>query len=85
MQGDLSVLRPTFMSCVPVILDRMYKGILANVKAKGTFVTKLFAYAVSYRALWKSRGYGTPLFDRFLFRTVRDIAGKPYNNTRVTA
>ena len=75
LQGDLTVLRPTFMSCVPVILDRMYKGILAKINSRGTFVAKLFGYAVSYRALWKSRGYGTPLFDRFLFKNVRDITG----------
>lgn len=74
-KGDLTTLRPTFMSCVPVILDRIYKGILAKIKSRGDFTYKLFDYAVSYRALWKSRGYETPLFDRFLFRAVRDVTG----------
>ena len=66
-QGDLSVLRPTFMCGVPVMLDRIYKGVLAKIKAKGTFSYKLFEYAVDYRTLWLERGYDTPLFDKFLF------------------
>ena len=74
-QGDLSVLRPTFMCGVPVMLDRIYKGVLAKIKAKGTFSYKLFEYAVDYRTLWLERGYDTPLFDKFLFRAVRDVTG----------
>jgi len=74
-KGDLSVLRPTFMCGVPVMLDRIYKGVLAKIKAKGTFSYKLFEYAVDYRTLWLERGYDTPLFDKFLFRAVRDVTG----------
>ena len=57
------------------MLDRIYKGVLAKIKAKGTFSYKMFEYAVDYRTLWLERGYDTPLFDKFLFRAVRDVTG----------
>ena len=54
-KGDLSVLKPTIMCSVPVILDRIYKGILSKVKTKGALSYKIFDYAVNYRALWTRR------------------------------
>jgi len=74
-KGDLSVLKPTLMSGVPVVLDRIYKGIVAKIKAKGDFAYKLFDYAVQYRTLWAGRGYGTPLFDKLLLSKVREATG----------
>ena len=33
--GDATVLKPTFMACVPLILDRVYKGVSISV-SQGT-------------------------------------------------
>jgi len=74
-KGDLAVLKPTLMSAVPVILDRMYKGIIAKIQAKGALAYKLFDFAIQYRSLWTQRGYSTPLFDKLLFSKVREATG----------
>jgi len=74
-QGDASVLKPTFMACVPLILDRIYKGIHENVRKKGDFTEKLFEYCVRYKMAAAQRGESTPIMDRLLFRAVRKLIG----------
>merc|ERR1719186_1771974 len=34
-KGDATVLKPTFLFAVPLILDRIYKGVNENIKRKG--------------------------------------------------
>jgi long-subunit acyl-CoA synthetase (AMP-forming) len=36
-KGDASILRPTTMPCVPIILDRIYKSLRAKISAKSVF------------------------------------------------
>ena len=36
-KGDASVLKPTLMCAVPVVLDRIYKGINKKVAEQGEF------------------------------------------------
>ena len=36
-RGDATILKPTLMCAVPVVLDRIYKGINARVKEQGKF------------------------------------------------
>ncbi|RXG53582.1 Long-chain-fatty-acid--CoA ligase 4 [Armadillidium vulgare] len=43
-KGDVSVLHPTFIPAVPLILDRIYKGILDKVAAQGPFLKALFKF-----------------------------------------
>jgi len=74
-QGDATVLQPTFMACVPLILDRIYKGIHENVRKKGDFTEKLFDYCVRYKMAAAERGETTPIMDRLIFRTVRKLIG----------
>lgn len=47
--GDVTVLKPTLMPAVPLILDRIYKGILEKVAAQGPFLEALFNYALEYK------------------------------------
>ena len=48
-QGDASVLKPTIMAAVPLMLDRIYKGINEKVKMGSPFAQKLFHWAIDYR------------------------------------
>ena len=48
-QGDASVLKPTIMAAVPLMLDRIYKGINEKVKMGSPFAQKLFRWAIDYR------------------------------------
>jgi len=74
-QGDCSVLHPTLMCAVPLILDRIFKGIQENINKKGPFFTKLFEFCHSYKLGWLRRGFKTPLLDFFIFRNVRALVG----------
>jgi long-chain acyl-CoA synthetase len=40
-KGDATVLKPTVMAAVPLVLERIYNGIHLNVKKKGEFFEKL--------------------------------------------
>lgn len=79
-KGDLTVLKPTMMCAVPLVLDRIYKGIQTKVKAKGDFAYQLFEYGVRYNNAWINRGYSTPILDRLLFKKVRDATGGKLKN-----
>merc|ERR1719474_2070611 len=59
--GDASILRPTMMACVPLVLDRIYKGVHENVKKKGDFFEKLFDFCVKYKIAAANRGESTPI------------------------
>ena len=73
--GDCTVLRPTLMCAVPLVLDRIFKGIQENVAKKGEFFKSLFAFCHEYKAGWARRGFPTPLVDMLVFRTVRQLVG----------
>jgi len=74
-RGDASILRPTFMCCVPLILDRIYKGIHETVRKKGQFSENLFDFCVRYKMAASERGEETPIMDRLIFRNVRNLIG----------
>ncbi|KAK5645740.1 hypothetical protein RI129_004204 [Pyrocoelia pectoralis] len=74
-KGDASVLRPTCMTSVPLILDRISKGIQEKV-SKGSSITKaLFKFSYDYKTMWTRRGYSTPLVDKIVFGKIRQMLG----------
>lgn len=73
--GDCTVLKPTMMAAVPLILDRIYKGILDKVAAQGPWLGKLFDFGLEYRLNWMQRGWNTPICNWFVFRKVRALLG----------
>nr|XP_053645469.1 long-chain-fatty-acid--CoA ligase 4-like [Cherax quadricarinatus] len=73
--GDCSVLKPTMMASVPLILDRIYKGILEKVASQGTWLTKLFNFGLEYKMNWMKRGWDTPICNwRGSLMLVRDFS-----------
>lgn len=79
-KGDASVLKPTLMAAVPEIMDRIYKNVMHRVSTMSSFQRTLFALAYNYKLEQISKGYSTPLCDRFVFRKVRSLLG---GNTRL--
>uniref|UniRef100_A0A2P2HY61 long-chain-fatty-acid--CoA ligase n=1 Tax=Hirondellea gigas TaxID=1518452 RepID=A0A2P2HY61_9CRUS len=73
--GDVTVLKPTLMPAVPLILDRLYKGILEKVADQGPFLTALFNYALEYKKKWYHRGWDTPICNFAIFRKIRALMG----------
>lgn len=73
--GDAKILHPTIMTSVPLLLDRICKGIKDKVE-NGSEITKiLFNFSYEYKRKWFRKGYGTPIMDRIVFRKIRDIIG----------
>lgn len=74
-KGDASVLQPTCMTSVPLILDRISKGINDKVNAETPFKKALFKFAYAYKAKWVERGYSTPLWDKIIFKKISKLLG----------
>jgi len=74
-KGDASVLKPSIMFCVPLILDRIYKGVTENIKKKGEFVSELMEFCIAYKLACSRRGQVTPIMDRLIFRSIRLLVG----------
>lgn len=63
-RGDASVLKPTCMTTVPLILDRVSKGINDKVNGQAPLQKAIFKFAYDYKKIWTQRGYETPLLDK---------------------
>ncbi|ODN03288.1 Long-chain-fatty-acid--CoA ligase 4 [Orchesella cincta] len=74
-KGDASVLRPTIMASVPLVLDRIYKGIQEKMNAGGGVAKAVFEFFYQYKMKWYYRGYQTPLTNRLIFKPVRRVVG----------
>ena len=69
------MLRPTVMFCVPLILDRIYKGVTEQIRRKSSFVQDLVNLCINYRLECINRGEITPIMDRLIFRSIRSLVG----------
>ena len=67
-QGDATILRPTIMFCVPLILDRIYKGVTEQIKRKNSFVQQLVNLCIKYKLKCINNGDITPIMDFLIFR-----------------
>jgi len=74
-KGDATVLRPTIMFCVPLILDRIYKGVTDKIRKKGEFTKKLMDMCIQYKLARTNNGEITPILDKLLFSTIRNLVG----------
>ena len=74
-KGDATILKPTVMAAVPLVLERIYKGIHLNVKKKGEFFEKLFDFCVRYKVAATARGEVTPIMDKLIFKGVTQLIG----------
>lgn len=74
-EGDAKVLKPTFMTIVPLILDRITKGINDKVKIGGPVKEAIFNFGYNYKRKWFRRGYKTPMTDALVFKKVGELLG----------
>lgn len=73
--GDLKVLRPTFMSSVPLMLDRIRKTILTLAGEEGTYSRGMFDFAIKYKTFWMDKGFQTRMLDRYILKKYSDFLG----------
>jgi len=63
-KGDASVLQPTMITSVPLMLDRIYKAIQDKFETGPSILKMIFDVAIQYKIRWYDRGYSTPIIDR---------------------
>lgn len=73
--GDATLLKPTVMVAVPLLLNRIRKGIEQALATKGPMAKFLFSFALPYKTYWKKRGFNTPILNRIVFRNTKMILG----------
>ncbi|XP_047319725.1 long chain acyl-CoA synthetase 8-like [Impatiens glandulifera] len=80
-KGDASALKPTIMTAVPSILDRVREGVTKTVEAKGGFAKKCFRIAYSRRLAavdgkwYGARGLERYMWDVIVFKKIRSVLG----------
>ncbi|XP_031629734.1 long-chain-fatty-acid--CoA ligase 4 isoform X1 [Contarinia nasturtii] len=74
-RGDASVLKPTCMTTVPLILDRISKGINDKVNGQAPLQKAIFKFAYDYKKIWTQRGYETPILDKLIFKKISKLMG----------
>ena len=75
-KGDASVLRPTMMCAVPLIMDRIYKNIIDSVEKRGPTFKKIFEFCFNYKLYWVKHGMTTPLLDKLIFSKISKLLGE---------
>lgn len=75
IKGDVSIIKPTIMPSVPLILDRVRKAVVDKVSRSGRLQKGLFEFALDYKTYWARKGFSTPLVDRFVFSSVKSVMG----------
>ncbi|XP_026314422.1 long-chain-fatty-acid--CoA ligase 4 [Hyposmocoma kahamanoa] len=73
--GDATTLRPTCITTVPLIMDRISKGITDKVSRSGAFANAFFKWAYTYKQTWMRRGYDTPILNRIMFTKITALLG----------
>jgi len=74
-KGDVSLLHPTLMCTVPLILDRVYKNVLDGISKKGPTFKKIFNFVYQQKLQWNLDGFQTPILDKLVFNKLKMILG----------
>ena len=74
-KGDATLLKPTIMCTVPLILDRIYKSMVEGVNKKGAGFKKFFDFCYNYKLKWNKLGYTTPILNALIFNKIKAILG----------
>ena len=74
-KGDISLVKPTVLVAVPLVLDRVYKGIMANVTSKGPAFVEIFNFIYEYKKYWFRKGFDTPIFNALVFKKLQSALG----------
>lgn len=74
-KGDAPVLRPTMMTAVPLVLDRIKKAVTDQIAKRGFFSKILFKLFFNLKLFWLKRGFDTPLINYAFCRKFRAFLG----------
>lgn len=71
--GDIQLLKPHYMPCVPILVDRIRMKIESTMESKG--LREYFHYLMDYKDEWNRQGKATPLVDRFIISKIQAVFG----------
>lgn len=65
------------MAAVPLVLDRIRKGITEKVATRGPFAKGLFEFAIEYKKFWTRKYYRTPIVNALVCKKIKaNVGGK---------
>ncbi|XP_040572244.1 long-chain-fatty-acid--CoA ligase 4 [Lepeophtheirus salmonis] len=73
--GDATVLQPTLMTCVPLVLTRIYNGINQKMDTRGKLFKSIFRFFYDYRLKSIRNGLPTPVLNKILFGKFHKLIG----------
>lgn len=73
--GDLSLLKPTVIPGVPLVLERVRKAIFERLSNKSPILRHLALLMVDYKNACLEYGYETPIFDALVCSRFRALLG----------
>jgi len=74
--GDVSLVKPSLMPCVPLILDRIHKEVVNKIRSRNNRLLKgIFEFSLDYKTFWTRKGFQTPLINRFVFNKIKRMMG----------
>ena len=74
-KGDCAVLKPTTMPAVPLVMERIYKGIIAKISKQGHFKEMLLSFCYKYKSFYRKVGMATPIMDALIYTKMRAVVG----------
>lgn len=74
-KGDCTLLQPTIMACVPLVLDRVKKSILEKAAAKGSTALRVLELAVEDSVRRFKAGQNSTVYDKDVFSEIRSVVG----------
>ena len=73
--GDARALKPTLMTAVPEILERIRKAVHAQVNESSPAKKAIFNYAYEYKRKQVEIGQDAPLLNKLIFAKTRELLG----------
>ncbi|XP_018494179.1 long-chain-fatty-acid--CoA ligase 4 [Galendromus occidentalis] len=74
-QGDCSILQPTIMPAVPLMLDRVKKAVIRKCREKGAVSARVLELAIQETLKRHKRGQDATIYDKDIFAQIRSVVG----------
>lgn len=73
--GDARVARPTCMSAVPLILERIIKGVTQVIEKQGHIKARIFKEALKFKQRQEGASFASKVLDTLIFNRVKEELG----------
>lgn len=74
-KSDIKLLKPTVITAVPLVLDRILKEVHEKLRARTPVSESVFKFLMNYKSRWTRRGYQCDIVRKLLCSKVREQLG----------